>query len=253
VAMTTNNARSRYHSLEAQYRRSITSGVEAQASYTWSHSIDNDSSDAFLAWAGPGAGPSVDRGSSDFDLRHSLTASLTYTAPGRFGGWLLSGIWRARTGFPITVQAAEEYVGISFINAFRPDWVYGQPLWVADANSPGGRRLNPAAFAVQPAGVQGDLGRNVIGGFGMTQLDLALSREFRVSDRAGVQIRAEAFNAFNHPNFADPVKYMDSPLFGESPSMLNMMLGTGSPGSGLSPVLSSGGPRAVQLGLRLHF
>ncbi|HUK19773.1 MAG TPA: carboxypeptidase-like regulatory domain-containing protein [Bryobacteraceae bacterium] len=253
VATTTNNARSRYHSLQAQYRRTIGAGVEALAAYTWSHSIDNDSSDAFLAWAGPGAGPSLDRGSSDFDLRHSFTASLSYTAPKHFGGWLLSGILRDRTGFPITVQAAEEYVGISFINAFRPDWVYDQPLWLADPSSPGGRRLNPAAFAIQPAGVQGNLGRNVIAGFGMWQLDLALSREFRINDRAGLQFRIEAFNAFNHPNLADPVKYMDNPLFGQSTSMLNMMLGTGSPGSGLSPVLGSGGPRALQLGLRFHF
>jgi len=178
---------------------------------------------------------------------------LSYTAPKRLGGWFLSGIWHARTGFPITVQAAEEYVGISFINAFRPDWVYGQPLWVADPNSPGDRRLNPAAFAVQPSGVQGNLGRNAIAGFGMSQVDLALSREFRIRDRAGLQFRIEAFNLSNHPNFADPVKYLDNPLFGQSTSMLNMMLGTGSPGSGLSPVLGSGGPREIQLSLRFHF
>ena len=253
VALTTNNARSRYHSLQAQYRRSLPGGLEALASYTWSHSIDNDSSDAFLAWAGPGAGPSVDRGSSDFDLRHSFTGSLTYTAPKRYGGWAFSGIFRARAGFPITVQEAEEYQGISFINAFRPNWVYGQPLWISDPNSPGGRRLNPAAFAVQPAGIQGNLGRNVLSGFGMSQVDASLSREFKLNERAGLQLRLEAFNALNHPNFADPVKYMDSPLFGQSISMLNMMLGTGSPGSGLSPLLGSGGPRALQLGLRFHF
>ena len=151
------------------------------------------------------------------------------------------------------MQAAEEYAGISFINAFRPDWVYGQPLWLADANAPGGRRLNPAAFAVRPAAVQGNLGRNVIAGFGMSQLDVSLSREFKISDRAGIQLRVEGFNALNHPNFADPVKYLDGPLFGDSISMLNMMLGTGSPGSGLSPVLGSGGARSVQLGVRLHF
>ena len=253
VALTTNNARSRYHSLQAQYRRRFTGSLEGLASYTWSHSIDDDSSDAFLAWAGPGAGASVDRGSSDFDLRHSFTSSLSYTAPPRLGAWSLSGILRARTGFPITVQAAEEYVGISFINAFRPNWVYGEPLWVPDAHAPGGRELNPAAFQVQASGVQGDLGRNVVGGLGMYQLDLALSREFKITDRTGFELGVQAFNAFNHPNLADPVKYLDSPLFGQSISMLNMMLGTGSPGSGLSPVLGSGGPRALQFRLRFHF
>ena len=253
VALTTNNARSRYHSLQAQYRRRLTAGLDALASYTWSHSIDDDSSDAFLAWAGTGAGASVDRGSSDFDLRHSFTGSLSYTAPPRWGAWSFSALLRARAGFPITVQAAEEYVGISFINAFRPNWVYGQPLWIQASHVPGGRELNPAAFQVQASGVQGNLGRNVIGGLGMTQLDVALSREFKITDRTGLQLGVQAFNAFNHPNFADPMKYLDSPFFGQSVSMLNMMLGTGSPGSGLSPILGSGGPRALQFVLRFRF
>jgi hypothetical protein len=66
-------------------------------------------------------------------------------------------------------------------------------------------------------------------------------------------LRIEAFNAFNRPNFADPVRFLSSPLFGTSTSMLNLMLGTGSPGSGLAPVYQSGGPRSVQVSLRLRF
>ena len=168
-------------------------------------------------------------------------------------GWSLSGVFHARTGFPITVQQSEEYLGINLINAFRPDLMVGQPMWAPDPNSPGGRRLNPIAFLAVPPGVQGDMGRNVISGFGMEQLDLALSRDFRLSDRASFQVRASAFNALNQANFADPVKYLDSPLFGQSTSMLNMMLGTGSPGSGLSPILQTGGARSFELGVRVRF
>jgi len=80
-----------------------------------------------------------------------------------------------------------------------------------------------------------------------------LKREFRITDRMGVQLRFDAFNALNHPDFADPVKFLDSPIFGLSPSLLNMELGTGSPGSGLAPALQTGGPRTVQLALRFHF
>jgi hypothetical protein len=126
-------------------------------------------------------------------------------------------------------------------------------MWIDDSNAPGGRRLNPAAFLAIPNGVQGDLGRNVISGFGMAQLDAALSRDFRINDRVSLQLRASAFNALNQANFADPVKYLDSPLFGQSASMLNMMLGTGSPGSGLSPILQTGGARSFQLSLKLRF
>jgi hypothetical protein len=66
-------------------------------------------------------------------------------------------------------------------------------------------------------------------------------------------LRIEAFNATNHPNFADPVKFLNSPVFGRPVSMLNLMLGTGSPGSGLAPLLQTGGPRSVQVGLRFRF
>jgi hypothetical protein len=260
IALTTNGGHSAYNAFEAQYRRRFTAGLNGLVSYTWSHAIDNDSSDAFLLWAGPGS-PS-DRGASDFDLRHSFTTTLSYTIPQReaekrwrrmAGGWSANAILRARSGFPITVLENEEYTGITLTNAFRPLLLLGQPLWLSDPNTPGGRGLNPAAFVVLPSGQQGDLGRNAIDGFGMVQLDMAVSRDFPIREKVALQFRVDAFNALNHPNFADPVRYLDNPLFGQSSSMLNMMLGTGSPGSGLSPLLGTGGPRMFQLGLRLHF
>jgi hypothetical protein len=168
-------------------------------------------------------------------------------------GWAVDGIFRARSGFPITVQSGEEYIGIRMVNAFRPDWVYGQPLWVGDAASPGGRRLNPAAFRFVPGPRQGTLGRNVISGFGMWQADAALRREFRWSERRRLEFRVEAYNLFNHANFADPVRFRNSPVFGRPTSMLNLMLGSGSPGSGLAPILQAGGPRSLEGSLRFRF
>jgi len=254
VAVTTNHGRSDYHALEFQYQRRLARGVQARAAYAWAHSIDNDSSDSFLVWVGPGAS---NRGSSDFDLRQSLALSMTCELPaaGRklWRGWALDGIFRARSGFPITVLQSEEYMGIALINAFRPDLALDQPLWMGDANAPGGRRLNPAAFLATATAVQGGLGRNALTGFGMSQVDLALRRDFKLSERMRLQFRLEAFNALNHPNFADPVAYLDSPVVGLSTSMLNMMLGTGSPGSGLSPILQTGGPRSLQAGVRWMF
>src|SRR5205814_2310245 len=100
---------------------------------------------------------------------------------------------------------------------------------------------------------QGDLGRNALTGFGMSQFDLALRKEFFAGERRSIQLRIETFNALNHPNFADPVRYLSSPLFGQSGSMLNLMLGTGSPGSGLAPIFQNGGARSVQISVRLRF
>ncbi|PWU08569.1 MAG: hypothetical protein C5B51_07645, partial [Terriglobia bacterium] len=253
VALTTNHGASDYHSFVAQYRRRVARGLEGIFSYTWSHSLDNDSSDSFLVWAGEGAEAARDRGSSDFDLRHSLTASLSYALPGLAKGWSVDGIFRARTGFPITVLQAEQYMGISFMNAFRPDLIPNVPVWLPDDAAPGDRRLNPQAFARGATGQQGNLGRNALSGFGMSQLDVAVRREFRVADRGVLELRLEAFNAFNRANFADPVKYQNSPFFGQSGSMLNLMLGTGSSGSGLAPLLESGGARSVEAVLRFRF
>jgi len=252
-ALTTNNGRSEYHALVAQYRRRVTQGLGALVSYAWSHALDNSSSDSFLFWAGPGSGLARDNGSSDFDLRHSLSASLDYSLPGIAKGWSLAGTFRARSGFPITVLNSDQYAGIAFTNAFRPDLVPGVPVWVADPGAPGGRILNPLAFTATKPGQQGDLGRNAISGFGMWQLDFSLHREFRFAESRALELRVEAFNALNHPNFADPVRYLNSPYFGQSTSMLNLMLGTGSPGSGLAPMLQTGGPRSVEAVLRVRF
>ncbi len=250
VALTSNHGDSDYHALQLQYRRRMSRHLEGLMSYAWSHSIDNDSSDSYLVWGGSGP---IDRGSSDFDVRHSFSGALTYEAARALGGWALDGVFRARSGFPITVQESEEFIGIALTNAFRPDWVYGQPLWIPDGGAPGGRRLNAAAFSSAPQATQGTLGRNVISGFGMWQLDLAVRREFRWTERRRIQLRIEAFNLLNHTNFADPTPYRNSAVFGQSTSMLNLMLGSGSPGSGLAPILQAGGPRSLQGSLRFRF
>jgi hypothetical protein len=259
VALTTNYGSSTYHALQFQYRRRVARGLQSLVSFAWSHSIDNASSDSFLLWTAPGT---IDKGSSDFDLRHSFTGTLTYefpqlnaaTARSRLlSNWAMDAVVHARSGFPISVLNSEEYMGINLENAFRPDLVAGQPHWIAAQGEPGGRVLNPAAFQAIPAGQQGTLGRNVLDGFGMGQFDFALRREFRLSERRRLLFRLETYNLLNHPNFGDPVKYLNSPVFGQSTSMLNLMLGTGSPGSGLSPILQTGGPRSFQGSLRFQF
>jgi len=262
LALTTDNGRSRYHALEAAYRRRFAAGLDASVTYTWAHAVDNDSSDAYLMWTGSGMTPASDRASADFDLRHSLAATLAYTVPHRpaaaawtrvAADWSLSAILRARSAFPVTVLDSEQYTGIPLTDAFRPNYVYGQALWLADPHAAGGRRLDPAAFESLGSGVEGDLGRNAIAGFGMWQADFSASRTLRLDDLRSLELRADVYNLFNHPNFGDPVRYLDNPLLGQSTRMLNMMLGTGSPGSGLSPLLGAGGPRGAQLEIKLRF
>jgi hypothetical protein len=262
VALSTNHGSSEYHALEAQYRRRLSRGFQMLASYAWSHSIDNSSADSSLFWAGSSLTPAQDRASSDFDVRQSFSAAFTYetrrTARNSWWrGWAIDGTFRARTGFPINVLESEQYQGIGYEN-FRPDRFGSQPLWISDSSVPGGRRINRDAFRKLPNTVlgtpgQGNLGRNALSGFGMSQLDLALRREFFVKEQRTLQLRIEAFNALNHANFADPIRFLSSPLFGQSTSMLNLMLGTGSPSSGLAPIFQAGGARSARIMLRFKF
>jgi hypothetical protein len=194
--------------------------------------------------------PAGDRASSDFDVRQAFTAGASASL---WRGWAVDGIFHARAGFPVNLLKAEQFAGIGFENIFRPDLVGGQPVWIDDAAAPGGRRINGAAFRAAGSTVQGNLGRNALNGFGMSQLDLALHREFLGGERRSLQLRIEAFNALNHASFADPVRFLSSPLFGQSGSMLNLMLGTGSPGSGLAPIFQSGGARSLQVVVRFRF
>jgi outer membrane receptor protein involved in Fe transport len=245
--VATNHGASDFEGLEFQYRRRLARGLQATASYAWSHSMDNGSWDSGLYLADVHLKPQNDRGASSFDVRHDFTAGFSYA----LRDWQLSGMLRARAGFPIDVVTKENLLGLGFDDITRPDVVPGVPIWLRDGTI-GGRRLNPAAFAI-PSGVQGDLGRNAIAGAGMSQIDLALARSVRISERSTLELRFEAYNALNHPNPADPVRFLDSPFFGRPNSMLNLMLGTGSARSGLAPAFQLGGPRAIELTLRWRF
>ena len=102
-------------------------------------------------------------------------------------------------------------------------------------------------------GRQGNLARNSLRGFSFSQLDVAVRREINFSENMNVQLRAEFFNVLNHPNFGDPVNDLGSNLFGQSIQMLGRSLGTGGVNGGLSPLYQVGGPRSVQLAVKLQF
>ena len=130
----------------------------------------------------------------------------------------------------------------------RPNRVPNQPVWIYGPKEPGGQSLNPLAFSVPPPGVQGTEGRNDIRGFGLTQVDVSLARTFALSERINLQFRTDAFNVLNHPNFTNPLGLINAnPIYLSSRSMLNQGLG------GLNPLFQEGGPRSLQISLKLTF
>jgi TonB dependent receptor len=256
LILTTNVGRSSYHALQSQFQRRLSRGFQANASYTWSHSIDNATSNFTVT--------QLTKGSSDFDIRHNFQAAFSYDIPGEYENgfassllkhWAIDGRISARTALPVNIigatgiDAAIPYLSVDF----QPNVVAGQALYIDDATVPGGKRINFAAFAVARNATggltQGNLGRNSLRGFGAFQTDLALRREFPIGERFKVQFRAESFNIFNRANFGAINNQLGvgSALFGRATNTQNGQLG------GLNSLYQVGGPRSFQFALKLLF
>jgi hypothetical protein len=211
--------------------------------------------------AEPGYPPSLDRASSDFDVRHNVSASLSYRVPNRFSGrrqswsrnWTLSSTVEAHTGFPFNVTTVDRSIGLGFANTGRPNLMPGKPIWIQNNSVPGGQELNPNAFQAPLTGVNGTLGRNILTGPGLFQIDASLRRQFRLFGGSSLETSISAFNLPNRASFSNPVGYLGSPLFGQPVSMQNLMMGSGNPTNGLAPIFQSGGPRTVEVGLKISF
>ncbi len=273
------NARSDYNALQAQYQRRLSRGLQALASYTWSHSIDTASNDSTALPGATNINLAQERAPSDFDVRHSFSGAVTYDIPmfgssvarAILGHWSADLIFTARTATPVDVVFSRD-LGFGSFN-FRPDLVPGVPLYLNDTNVGGGKRFNNTGVSARQVGPflvptalrQGTLGRNSLRGFSNNQLNFGLRRRLRFTEWFGAQVRAEFFNILNHPNFADPAGSLgsvnaatgnltfSSATFGISPSMLNTSLGTGGQTGGFNPLYGVGGPRSIQLSLKLEF
>lgn len=274
VRVTRNAAHSTYHALQLQYGRRFSRGLQALASYTWSRSTDNASSDSLprLRVAAVGTNPNTDevrdiqnteQAASDFDVRHSFTAAITYNLPkphvgffasAFFRNWSVDAIVRARTATPVNVVVRSDVIGEDLILELqRPDLIPGAPVYLKDPTVAGGRRINRAAFSIPTQLRQGTLGYNALRGFAFSQFDFSLRRQFDLGERLKLHLKGEAFNLLNHPNFGNPVNSLSSNLFGQTTQMLGRSLGNGGINGGLSPLYQIGGPRSIQLALRLQF
>ena len=246
-----NGLTSTYNAVQVQLQRRFSHGFQALASYTWSHSIDFGSRDISL--------PSL-RGDSDFDVRHNLSGALSYDLPEAFHGltrailshWGFDTRISARSAYPVILNGPAR-VNPATLQIFFAglDVVPNQPLYLYGPQYPGGRRINPAAFSVPPAGQIGNAPRNFARGFGAWQTDFAVRREFPIHQDLKLQFRAEAFNIFNHTNYgvvnSSFCNAGPSCTFGEATATLARSLG------GLSSIYQMGGARSMQFALRLTF
>jgi len=266
VTFTGNLATSDYDALQLQYQRRLSRGIQALASYTWSHSIDDQSLDVFSS------AQSLSRGNSSFDIRHRAAAAITFDIPGPksnavmralFNGWGLDTIINVQSAAPVDLIGRSSVTIDGKTQSVRPNVVSGIPFYLYGSQYPGGKIINntpnqggtgcKGPFCPPPVGQQGNLGRNVVRAYPVSQVDVTLRRQFKLGERVKLQWRGDVFNILNHPNFGNPSGSIASSAFGVPTVMYGTSLGTGGQNGGLNPLYQIGGPRSLQLSLKLIF
>lgn len=236
-------ANSSYNSLQLRGEKRMRKSLSFLASFVWSKSIDDSSIVVPGLYDAGGAQDErnlrLERGLSSFNVGRRISAGFVYSLPSRprfsrlLGGWQLSGIVTIQDGTPLDSL----YISMDTANAgtfTRPNIVPGQSISLPSSQRSPDHWFNTAAFSA-PAPFQfGNAARNVIPGPGIELVDLALHKRFLIAEGRGIELRAEGFNAFNHPNFGFPDPYPDQgPFFGR--------------------ILTTGQPRRVQFGARFDF
>jgi Ca-activated chloride channel family protein len=273
VRLTNNGAKSDYHSLQLQFNRRFSRRLGAIISYTWAKSLDNSSEDSAARALFRSGDSQIERGPSDFDIRHTLAGFLSYDLPDPFASgfkkalfhnWSVDSVFNVRSTSPVNVvYGIPTSFGFIYL---RPDAIGGVPLYLNDQTVAGGRRINPSAFVVPSDFRQGTLGRNALRGFPLTQFNLALRRQFKFSEDVKLIIGIQVTNVFNNPNFAAPRgndaslgtrfdaanPFHANPTFGQS--LTNAAGGSwGSAGSSFGSSYYPGGSRSLQLSAKLIF
>jgi len=246
---------SNYNALQARFQQRLYHGLTSLVSYTWSKSIDDASN--FFSSAGDPNFPqnsynvAAERGRSNFDVRHRLSLSYSYSLPFGKGrsylandgwistvltGWETHGIITVQSGRPFTVALLPEIDNsgtgrsiLGFGANDRPN-VVGNP---EISNRTPERWFNTAAFAFPAPGTFGNAGRNILDGPDFQNVNASLMKNTALTERVNLQFRAEVFNLFNHPNFNLPDNFLGSPTFGR--------------------ISSARDPRHIQFGLKLLF
>ena len=276
---------SNYNALEASLRHNI-GGLELNAAYTYSHSIDDSSDYNDLGFLNSYA-LNAYRASSNFDQRHNITVAYVYDVPifrakglahSLLGGWQWSGITLIQSGSPFSVynqgiNATSDNAGVA--NDFSsggsyPDLV-GNPNHGVSSSPLAGRLdgfgpllYNPAAFVLPTGLTFGDSGRNILRNPWRTNFDMALLKHFAITENKYFEFRAEAFNVFNHVEYTwlggDAGSAADNSGHGSDSNTIGCYGGSNnSAGDSTcinSSYLRSGGthlPRILQLALKFVF
>ena len=272
---------SNYNALQTSFSLRDRRGFTVQANYTWSHSIDNasDGQDYVANATQPDNSfcTKCEKANSNFDGRHRFVVAASYALPNLFeshprlgNGWQLNTVVTVRSGNPFHLTLFDDYNNTGEFFP-RPDLI-GDPY--AGTHAPD-QFINLAAFKVpctlDPSGDGsaascipgtwhfGSLGRNALRGPGYQNVDFSIFKDTKLTENLRMQLRAEVFNIFNHPNFSNPLL----PSFAaDMTSSIDPVTGHGTgflpitvtPDVGIgNPFLGGGGPRDIQLAVKFIF
>ncbi len=237
---------SSYNGLWVTVKKSFSKGLQFSTSYTWSKSIDDNSRDIQGVVIQDSNNIHGDRGLSDFDVRNRVVINGVYSLPFRGNrfveGWEFSLIEQVQSGNPINFRTTNaNFTGNAtlrpsvsgpVITGYSPA-TNGNPSYVTYIQ-------NSLTAFVNPGNAFGNLGRNVVTGPGFSNLDVAMVKNTRITERLKWQLRADAFDLLNQANFGQPGSTLSSPTFG-------LITGTRFPPG------DSGSSRQLQLAMKLIF
>ena len=236
-----------YHGLLLSVQKRLSGGVNILANHTWSHCISDNWNHLLDGLNLPGNRRANRSNCQTGDQRHAFNLSAVLQPP-RFsnrtlqliaGGWQLSSIVKMRSAQLFTVTTGVDSARTAQGNQV-PNLVPGVSPYAAHKTVD--QWLNPAAFVAPAPGTYGNVSRNSLKGPGVFQLDMALSRTFTIREGKTLQLRAEAFNLPNHPNFSTPVATLNSGAFGKIQSDISGTSG-----------LTAGDPRILQFAVKVAF
>ena len=247
INLLENSAQSWYEAGYVNLRRRFARGWTFLANYTFAKNLSDapDFRSPMFESAAPqnNSNLAVEKGPA-CDIRHRFALSTVYDLPsaGKSGflralskDWRISALFQVQSGFPFTISVFGDTANAGTLlgeNPIRANYT-GEPVFGSGTHT-AASWFNPAAFATPPAFTFGNVGRNSVYGPGRQTLDLALQREFSLTEKIKFQVRAEAFNALNHTNLGTPNRFVNTPQFGTITEAATP-------------------PREIQLGARLSF
>jgi hypothetical protein len=272
-----------YHGLQTQLVTRFGHGSQASVAYTWSKSLANTglanadgSALSVLNTSTDQTNIDLDYGRSAVDKTHLFSGSVILQGPAFddksgaakaiLGGWQVTGIVQASSGYPITVfvggvpglSGNGNISGTGFNGNQRPDRVEGQPCRAT--GGPETQWLNPAAWTLNGhvIGTNGNSGRHICDGPGFFQLDAAVYKNFKVGKRVQLQLRAEMFNVTNRTNFlvgSNVSMYWNpqSVTFDTGNAATATRITNSVPAGNFGQLSDSADPRQMQFGVRLSF